>query len=180
MEYPRVTAILSNVGISDFTKVHAQLLEDAGHFGTAFHSARHMLDMETLDEATLSEPLIPYVSGYKQFRKDFNIIVLPDESERQFISKKWGFKGTPDIWPVIQGNRTLIDTKTSAQMYPATAIQIAAYQILLEENGIKVHQRWGLQLNEKGTYKIIPYTNVADRTVFLSAVTLYNWKKENL
>jgi len=179
-ELPRVTQILREVGLIDFSKVPDSVMIPAQKFGTAFHLARHLWDKKTLDEAKLSESLIPYLSGYKKFQKDFRFVVNPDESERQFVSNKYGFKGSPDLWPIIQGKRTLIDTKTSTGMYPVTALQTAAYQILLEENGIKIHQRWGIKLTEDGTYNIEPYKKLSDRTMFLSALNLYMWRKENL
>lgn len=193
---PSVTQILREVGLVDFSHVPDSVMIPAQDFGTAFHLARHLWDKQTLDINSLSEPLIPYLEGYKKFKKDFGFIVKPDESERRLVSKL-GFKGKPDIWPVIQGKRTLIDTKTSTGMYEATAIQEAGYDILLLEIGIKVDRRWGLQLKENGTYNIEPYTKVTDKAVFLSALTLVkgvaspkimamalnninNWKKENL
>lgn len=174
---PRVTEILKVAGLLDFSHVPDQVMIPAQDFGTAFHLARHFWDMETLDEESLSEPLIPYLEGYKSFKKTFGFTVKPDESERQLVSVKYGFKGTPDLWPIIQGKRTLIDTKTSTSMYPATEIQTAAYDILLEENGIKVKRRWGLQLKEDGTYKIEPYKEVSDRATFLNCLGVYNYKK---
>jgi hypothetical protein len=179
-ELPRVTGILQAEGLIDFSRVPDRIMKPAQEFGTAFHLARHLFDKGTLDEQSLSDPLKPYLAGYKLFKKDFGFKVSISESEQQFISEKYGFKGTPDLWPVIKGKRTLIDTKTSTNMYPATAIQTAAYQILLEEAGIKIQARWGVKFSENGLYKIEPYTKLSDKTTFLSALNVYNWKKENL
>ncbi|MFA6142477.1 MAG: hypothetical protein WC738_04190 [Candidatus Omnitrophota bacterium] len=177
---PRVTEILRAEGLIDFSKVPQDIMERAQLFGTAVHSTTELWDKGTLNLMKLDPLLIPYLEGWKKFIKDYGISFKPDEIERQLISIKWGFKGTPDRWPIVQGKRTLIDLKSSTAMYPSTSIQTAAYQILLEENGIKVQQRWGIQLNDKGIYKIIPYTKLSDRTVFLSALNLWKWKKENL
>lgn len=180
MEYPRVTEILASAGISDFSKVPESVLFPAQKFGSAVHRATELWDRRTLDISILSEPLIPYLEAWKKFINDYKITIQPDEMERQFSSAKWGFKGTPDRWPMVNGKRTLIDLKSSVSMYPATAVQTAAYQLLLEENGIKINQRWGIQLNEQGKYKINPYVKLSDRTTFLSALNIYMWKKENL
>jgi hypothetical protein len=177
---PRVTEILRGAGLIDFSMVPASIMAPAQRFGSAVHKATELCDKGTLDIDILSEPLIPYLDGWKKFITDYNITIKPDEIERQFISKIWGFKGTPDRWPLVGNKRTLIDLKSSTSMYPATAIQTAAYQILLEENGIKIQQRWGVQLNNKGTYKIEVYKKISDRTVFLSALNIYKWKGENL
>lgn len=174
---PRVTEILKGAGLSDFSRVPIDILEASQHFGTAVHLACQLWDLKTLDIDVLSEPLIPRLEAWKKFIKDYKVIILPEEIEKQFISEKYGFKGTPDRWPIIRNKRTLIDLKSSDTMYPSTEIQTAGYQILLEENGIKIHQRWGVQLRENGTYKIEPYKEILDRSIFLSALNLYNWKK---
>lgn len=179
-EYPRVTEILRVAGLIDFSKVPASIMEPALKFGTAVHKATELWDKKTLDESILSEPLIPYLTAWKQFIKDYKITIEPDEMEKQFTSTKWGFKGSPDRWPIVNGKRTLIDLKSSVSMHPATAVQTVAYQILLEEADVKIYQRWGVQLNEQGKYKITPYKNLSDRTTFLSALNLYIWKGENL
>ncbi len=177
MNLPRVTEIIASAGLMDFSRVPEDLMRRAQEFGSAFHMARHLCDKGTLDEATLSAPLVPCLNAYKQFKKDFDFTVIPSESERSFVSKKWGFRGTPDLWPVIDGKRILIDTKTSTQMYDATGLQLAAYQILLEDANIKVHARWGLQVKEDGTYRMEKYDDTSDRSAFLSCLNLYNWKK---
>lgn len=178
---PRVTGILKAEGFIDFSKVSPELMEAAQLFGTALHKATELWDKNDLDLSTLSAPLIPYLEGWRKFIKDFHIVIKPEEIERHLISKKWGFQGTPDRYPVIGGKVTIIDLKSSTSMYPSTAIQTAAYQILVEENtGLIVKQRWGVQLNDKGTYKIEPYTSATDKSVFLSALNVFNWKARHL
>ena len=178
MDLPRVTEVLRGAGLIDMSFVPSAILERAQLFGTAVHRATELWDKGVLDISKLSAPLVPYLEGWKKFLKDYNIQIDPDEMEKQFTSSKWGFKGTPDRWPVIGRRRTLVDIKSSTSMQPSTRIQTAAYEILLEENGIKIVQRWCVQLNEKGTYKVEPYTKTSDRTVFLAALTVFNFKKE--
>jgi CRISPR/Cas system-associated exonuclease Cas4 (RecB family) len=176
-----VTEILRSEGFIDFSMVPAEIMERAQIFGTALHKATELWDKNDLDITTLSAPLIPYLEAWRKFIKDFNITIKPDEIERHLTSKKLGFQGTPDRFTVINGKITIVDLKSSTSMYPATEIQTAAYQILVEENtGLKVSQRWGVQLTEKGTYKIEPYKDPTDRSVFLSALNIYNWKRRHL
>ena len=178
---PRVTGILQAEGFTDFSKVNPDIMARAQNFGTALHSTTELWDKKILKISTLDKELIPYLDGWIKFIKDYEIVIEPTEIENHLISTKWGFQGTPDRYPIIKGKRTIIDLKSSTVMYPATALQTAAYQILVEENtGFKVQQRWGIQLNEKGAYKIIPYSKASDRTVFLSALNTFKWKKENL
>jgi len=176
----RVTEALQSAGLIDFSRVREDIMERAQAFGTAAHKACELHDKGSLNFASLSGPLIPYLEGWKKFLKDYNITIDPNEMEKRFVSKKWGFSGTPDRWPLIGRKRTVVDIKTCTVMYAPTAIQTAGYQILLEETGIKIHQRWGVQLNEKGTYKVEPYTDPADRTVFLSCLNVCKWKGRKL
>ena len=176
---PSVTDILKGVGISDFSRVPIDILEAGQHFGIAVHKACELWDTKTLDVDVLSEPLIPRLEAWKKFIKDYSVVILLGEIEKRFISKKYGFIGKPDRWPKIQDKRTLIDIKSSTSMYPSTEIQTAGYEILLLENDIKVDRRWGVQLKENGTYNIEPYIETSDKSVFLAALSLYNWKKIN-
>lgn len=175
--YPHVTDILKGCGIVDFSRVPRSILEPAQKFGNAAHRACELWDLKTLNVAKLSVPLVPYLEGWKRFLKDYNIKIKPKEIEHRFISKKYGFTGTPDRYPVIKGKRTIVDIKSSTSMQEGTAIQEAGYLILLEENGIHVDQRWGVQLKPDGLYCIEQYTEKSDMQVFLSALNLFNWKK---
>ena len=171
-----VTQFLKSAGLIDFSRVYPPLLNRATDFGTAVHLMTELWDRGRLDIKSLDKALIPYLNGWKQFLKDYGIEINPDEIEKRFVSKRYRFHGRPDRWPVIKGKRTLIDIKSSTQMYAATEIQTAGYQILLEENGIKVKQRWGVQLREDGTYNIEVYKEASDRLVFLACLSIHNYK----
>ena len=177
---PRVTEVLRGVGLIDMSHVPVDILDRALKFGTALHKACELNDLGTLDFKTLSNPLIPYLASWQNFVRDYKITFKPEEIERQLISKR-GFKGTPDRFTMVNRKFTIIDLKSSTAMTSATALQLAAYQILAEENiDQKVKQRLGVQLTETGVYKITNYTKMSDMTVFLSCLNLYVWKKENL
>lgn len=175
---PRVTAILAGAGLMDFSKVPDNVLLPAQTFGSAVHRACELSDLETLDLEILSEPLLPYLQAWRRFCKDYDFKFMKDEIEISMVSHKWGFRGTPDRISKI--DFTLIDLKTSTSMHPATAIQCAAYAILAEENGIKIKKRIGVQLLETGKYKATPYNKLTDKTIFLSCLNVYNWRRKNL
>lgn len=67
-------------------------------------------------------------------KNDFKII----SSELQLVSEKNFFGGTCDIYADLNGKKTLIDIKTSKACYSEHFTQVAAYAILLEENGYQV------------------------------------------
>jgi hypothetical protein len=64
-------------------------------------------------------------------------------------------------------------------MQPSVKIQTAAQKIAIEEqSNFKIKQRLGLRLLP-GDYKLDTYDKIADERIWLSAVILYHFKKEN-
>lgn len=55
--------------------------------------------------------------------------------EPNLVSEFWQFGGTPDVIGKVQGSLALIDWK-SGKIYESTILQLAAYEVLAEENGI--------------------------------------------
>jgi hypothetical protein len=173
---PRVTEILRNAGLIDLSFVKKDILERAQKFGSAVHKATELDDLGILNTEILSGPLLPYLEGWRKFRKDFNLNFSRDEIEKHLVSTKWGFQGTPDR--IARADNILVDIKTTSGVYPSTAIQCAAYVLLAEEGGIKIKKQFCVQLKE-GTYSVTPYNDPSDKSVFLSALNLYNWKKKH-
>ena len=174
---PRVTGILQAAGLIDFSMVRQDVMERAQLFGTAVHKTTQLWDLKKLDINSLDPSLLPYLEGWKKFLKDYDLEFTENEIEHSLESKRYGFRGTPDRWHTIKC--LLPDIKTSTQMYVATAVQTAAYQILIEENmGIKIKERLGVQLTEKG-YKVEPYKDSSDKAMFLSCLSIYNWKQRH-
>lgn len=173
---PSVTEILQEGGFIDLSNVRADVLEAARNFGNAVHKMAELWDKGTLEMLTLDPQLLPYLEGYKKFLKDYDLSFEPDEIEQHLASRVWRYAGTPDRFRKIR--KLLIDLK-SGTMQPATELQTAAYQILIEENfGIKIKERWGVQLLPGG-YKIHPFKDKSDRTIFLGAVNAYYWKQKH-
>lgn len=128
---PSVTGILQAEGITDYSYAD----ESDREFGRAGHKMTELWDKGTLDIKTISAPLIPYLNGYKKFLKDFKVKFKTNEIEQPLMSNIYYFAGTPDRKPILVNNKlTLIDIKITTSMQLSTGIQLAAYQILYEEN----------------------------------------------
>jgi hypothetical protein len=56
-------------------------------------------------------------------------------SELELVSNKHNFGGCCDIYATLNGAKTLIDLKTAKGIFPEMITQVAAYSMLLEENG---------------------------------------------
>jgi len=177
---PGVNEILAEVGLIDFSGINARILDLACDLGTAAHQATALDDINDLDFDTLSPGLLPYVQAWQKFKADYKISFRREQIEQKLYSKKWGFCGTLDRLPVIIGGKlTLIDLKTSTAMQKYFRLTTAAYALLAEENfpKMKIRQRWGVQLLPTGRYKIHVYDDPRDKQYFLSALTLYQFKK---
>ena len=182
VQVPGVNEVLNAVGASDFSKVPPTVLEAARKFGTAVHKACELWDKNDLAVDMLSAPLIPYLEAWKLFRKDHSVSYAPKEIEQKLFSKKWRFAGTLDRLPkLVSGKITLVDIKTPAELYPAAELQLGAYELLCDEQGIKTQERLVVHLTDAGTYKISLCKNRNDKLTFLSCLGYYNWlKSKNL
>lgn len=75
-----------------------------------------------------------------EFRKRFKFDIL--QSELNLISAELGFAGTLDRVIEMNGEKILLDIKTSNAIYPSYWLQLAAYQKLYGEEVDKVAILW--------------------------------------
>lgn len=187
---PSVTQVLQGVGIIDLSGIPANRLEAARLFGIAAHKATALSDKGTLDEENLDKNLRPYLEGWKLFRQEYGF--TPDLIERAVYSEIYRVAGTPDRigkWR-IDSSIIIPDIKTGFALSSANAIQLAGYELIFRDNlykfiftkalksKIKI-KRLSVLLNDKGRYKIQEYKNKNDTNVFLSALSVYNFKEKN-
>jgi hypothetical protein len=185
VKLPSVTQILADVGILDAseyrtTKKLADGREvDARTFGTYVHQACHYDDLGTLDEDTLDAAIKPYLGGYRAFKRDVAFKVLL--SEVPSYHPQYRYAGTPDKAGLFErGNIcAIVDIKTGAPS-PWHRIQLAAYSFIQRWEDCAAPGRFGLYLNESGTYKLIEYKDRQDGQIFLSALAVFNWKRNLL
>jgi hypothetical protein len=177
---PSVTGILSSEGIFNYSGVPEASMEAARLFGSAVHKACELWDKSTLDESTLSIPLIPYLTAWKKFIADFNPVINTEWIEKPICSYHHCFGTTPDrVWS-INNKLTAIEIKSTATMQKAVGIQLGGQSIAIAENLGKVRQRWSVQLKLDGTYQLHVYENRVDEAVFVCCLNVYRWKHENL
>jgi hypothetical protein len=181
---PSVTQVLKGVGIIDFSNIPPSRLEAACKFGTAVHKATELWDKGTLDEVVLDPHLKPYLDGWKLFRKEtgFNPIAI----EEPLYSKIYRVAGTPDRLGQWNINTPFVipDIKTTFELSPANAIQLAGYELMWKEfdKGADIKAKYiriSVLLNDKGTYKIEEYKDKNDTNIFIAALSVYNWKGKN-
>lgn len=175
LRVPSVTQILENVGISDFSNVPESILNNSINFGLAVHKMCELYDRGMLEMKSLDPQLLPVLGQWQKFLKDYQVKLDPNFIEQAFYCSKFKYAGTPDRVCTIKDRNIVLDIKTGA-VNPSHAIQLAAYQLGIAEEGLKIQGRWTIYLSAE-KYKIEIYKKQSDFSVFLSALNIYNWKK---
>lgn len=169
---PGVTSILSP--LTDFSRVPPHVLEAASNFGKAVHLACELDDLRTLDEHQLDPALVPYLEGWRKFSQDY--AVEWESIEQPIYHSTMNYAGTPDRFGMVKGEFTVVDIKSTAQLYPSVGPQLSAYA---NAEGHPFAKRLAVQLKADGTYVAKPYTDPTDWPVFASLLTLRNWCARN-
>lgn len=178
---PSVTGILKKATLVDFSGIPEDVLEVAREFGSTIHKVCEMEDKGILDLSAFtnpSEPIIPYLEGWRKFLKDTKAEIL--EIEKPVYSTRWGYAGTPDrvIYLPTKKQLAIPDIKTSATLYPSMRIQLAGYKLAWEEmnKGKKIKQRMVVQLLE-GDYRLHMFDDESDTQIFIAAVQICKFKR---
>lgn len=85
------TGILKAEGFID-TRFYT---EEARLRGSYVHLARHLDDMNDLDEDTVADEIFPYLEAWRKFRRESGFII--EQSEVPMMSSVYQFAGTPDV-----------------------------------------------------------------------------------
>lgn len=170
---PGVTGILKP--LTDYDSVPANVLHAASEFGKAVHMACELDDLGELNESALDPALAPYLAGWRKFSADHQ--VQWQLIEKPVFHSLLRYAGTPDRIGLVNGIGTVVDIKSTAQLYPSVGPQLAAYQKAsdTEPNKPKAVQRMAVRLKDDGTYEAKTYTDPTDWPVFASLLTLRNW-----
>jgi hypothetical protein len=131
-----------------------EIRDEAGRRGSVVHKLTE--DYDTGEEVQLVNPngSIDYklnewamFERYVEFRRRFQFVT--DCIELNIISKDLGYAGTIDRVINMNGERILLDIKTSNAIYPSYWLQLAAYRALLYSMGAEVDKVAILWLNAK-------------------------------
>jgi hypothetical protein len=174
---PSVTQILDM--ISDLDSIPSHILKHAAARGDAVHFACELHDRDDLAWETLEAELVPYVEAWIKFRQQTGFV--PDKIEHRMFHPALRYAGTLDRTGTMGGKHVLIDLKAVVAVYPTTGPQLAAYEQLLKatEPDCPPLERFAVQLKKDGNYKLHPYADRADYSVFVSALTLWKWANRN-
>lgn len=150
--YPKGAAYYS--WLKENGKDADEIRDEAGRRGSVVHKLTEDYDMGAEVKLVNSNGSIDYklnewamFERYVDFRSRFSFVT--DCIELNIISKNLGFAGTIDRVINLNGERILLDIKTSNAIYPSYWLQLAAYRTLLFEAGVEVDKVAILWLNAK-------------------------------
>ena len=173
---PSVTQILKGAGLIDLSFINKDLLAEKADFGTKVHETTELYDKFELDTETLHPTLNNYLKQWVKFQNDFKIQI--QEIETMYYHPSYRFAGRLDRIISIGKDFAIVDIKTGGK-FPSYPIQTAAYKMLYETNHKeKIKKRFTVYLTEN-SYKVDEHKNKTDESVFLAALTIYNYKKGN-
>jgi len=193
IEVPSVTTILKILNkpflakwanIMGFRRQNIDdLLERSAQIGTLVHQAIEAYMMGKYYMWTGSrggkQLIMAYLNSFLEWKRTHT--VQPIFMERQFVTTDYG--GTVDFYGIVDLKKTILDFKTSKKVYPTMFLQLAAYCIMLEEQGYEVEQLGIVIVNENGfNEKIVP-RSFMDRyiEIFKILVALFHsWYDVNI
>lgn len=165
-----VTQALKEAGLIDATWFNDYACER----GKLVHEACALYDRDDLDESSLDPELVPYVDAWKKFRDDSGF--EPEKIEQIVFNSPYNYIGTVDVLGKINDQRVIIDRKTGSPQ-PWHALQLAAYA---EADCFQeCPRRFSVELNTDERYHLIEHKNRNDIKVFLSALAVVQWKRNN-
>lgn len=172
---PSVTTILAP--LIDYSMVNQAVLERGRQLGSAVHRMTELHDQDDLDEGSLDVVMLRYLDGWKRFRRDTGFI--PATIEQRMYHPTYAYCGTSDRTGVINGRKAVVDIKKMMTLGAVIGIQLAAYQAMHNLNDEGITERYALGLRPDGTYRLQPFTDSKDFAVFVSLLTINNWRMKH-
>jgi hypothetical protein len=132
-----------------------EIRDEAGRRGSVVHKLTEFYDAGYEVKLVNPQGQIEYklnewamFERYVNFRNRFQFVT--DSIELNIISKELGYAGTIDRIIDMDGEKILLDIKTSNAIYPSYWLQLAAYRsLLMNKAGIRVNKVAILWLNAK-------------------------------
>lgn len=170
---PSVTQVLAP--LADFSGIPRDVLEAKRDLGQRVHFACQLADEDDLDEESIEPDVAPYLAAWQKFLRESGAVVLANE--QRVAEPMLMYAGTLDNVLMLNGEKVLVDKKTSISLPMAVGPQTAAYQRALGD--ATVTRRGALRLRPDGTYRFDYLTGSDDWSVFVACLTLLRFKERN-
>lgn len=166
--FPSVSEILRFITREMYENVHQYTLDNAADRGKRVHKACE--DLDRCGKAQIDTDIRPYVQAYVNFLKEYQ----PEWAQIEYACwhPEMRYAGTLDRYGTVNGERYIIDLKTTATLHTnRNTAQLNGYDKLAAANGLNVDKLAILQLKKDGTYKFKPIDR--DDTLFMACYSLH-------
>lgn len=164
-------------------KAHRRELAKAGKVGTDAHALaewylRQQLGLEVGLRPVADDAAEWAFMAFEDWAKSVDL--KPLAVEQVVFSKRYAYAGTMDALALVNGQPTVVDLKTGKSVYPEAHLQVAAYQIALEEMGqAKADAACIVRLPKVETepeFEVIPVAPAAELfPTFLALIEVWRW-----
>lgn len=148
-----VTRVLELSGLVDYSFIPPATRNMALARGSAVHLATAFDDEGDLDDEALDPALLPYVEGWRAFRRDTGF--TPDQVEHRGFHQTHLYAGTKDRRGTFPGKSSKYDLDIKCgKAQPWAWIQLAAYQAM--EPNPRTKLPFCVELPGDGTWREYP------------------------
>ena len=177
---PGFSEIMKANGLVDFDDVPPALLERCRKFGANLHKAIHLYNKGTLDAENLDFGLQPGIAAWSSFLDHTGFKPIVAWGEQPICSEISRYGCTPDNILKKDNRYAIAEVKSSSGMRPFMKLQTAAQVKAIKDfYGVKISERFVIQISADGEVKLHEHKDRRDEAFFLSALTVYKFKKEN-
>ena len=178
-ELPSVTTVLRAVGLLNFGGASDSAMAMGRDRGDRVHLATELNDRGELDESSIDFEIAGYLAAWRRFVDEWNfkcheIEVLLHHPIYRYAGRADRFGSARLPGKRVSRDDIVLDIKTGTPQR-ATGYQLAAYNACLVRAQRK---RIGVYLLPDGSYRAQPYDHPGDLSVFLSALCVFNARKE--
>ncbi len=152
-EVPSVSELTRFISREIYGDVNQMILDMAANRGTAVHKATEALDK--YGKVEVEDEHLPYLKAYLSFLRE----TKPDWEKIEWpVNNETLYAGTIDRYGTINGEKAIVDIKTTANIDKGHRVLYTAAQNLYRmaiENDHPVEAIYILQLKKDGTWRLL-------------------------
>ena len=169
---PSVTTIMNPLSDDFYRTISPAVLDHAAKRGTAIHNA-----IENYTAFGIQDIAPQYAGYFSAFLKWWEYRKpKPLAMEHRIYHKILRYAGTADLICLIDGELTLVDYKSSAQVNKKLcAVQLEGYDRAFESHGIKIDNRMILHLSDTGYQEVTFQRSAKCWSVLSALMTIHNY-----
>ena len=158
-------------------KAHSRKASKAALIGTTAHAACEAF-IKGEEPKVINQAAKNSFDSFLAWVEDNDVEFIA--SEAKVYHNVLRYAGTLDVDAVVNGERCIVDLKTSNAIYPEMRLQVAAYARAREQElGIQYKRGWILRLpKDKSGFEAVPVDTIdEDFVAFLGLLEYYRWAK---